>query len=621
MSTFNLPAKNNVSAFTITKFGGVDFWSSPENVDKSRSSSCVNMIRDKNGSIRKRMGYEKVIDDAIDSRINGACSFGSGHLIHGGTSLYLVNENGERTLIYADIADSKSTFIPYDGMVYVITGKELLYVTSEGNCDYLSNISYVPTVIVSKAPSGGGTLYENYNLLSDRWKEQFLADGESTVYNLEKKDLSAVVGVWLREENGEMKAVDRETYTVSLENGTVTFSSPPSIPQVVGMDNVIIEVSKLDENMLLECTVGTLYGADGKDDRLFIGGNPKYPGMDFFSAPGNLTYFPHLNYSKLSRFNISGYSKFNGSLNTHFEEDVLSGESKIIKRDAGKTSDGSETFLISGEYTAPSMISPHTSFFLNDEALYLSKKGIFGITVSDVTSEKVCQLRSAFLGDAFSAFSEEELRSSHGVIFGDYYAVSMGGKMYLLDGSAKSYFSGTPLCSYQYECYYFENIPARVIWTDGTYLYFGSENGFIYRFFSNVSSAQSYTDDGVKVTCRFETSDIDDGIFFKKKTYASVSAKIGAFLNTGVKIYARTDGKWHDKPIYNSMGRGRYFDFSLIDFESISFSSNKSEVTLCGKVRIRNTDSVRFRIENDKAEPFLLLGFGAEYVQKGNYVY
>ena len=123
-----------------------------------------------------------------------------------------------------------------------------------------------------------------------------------------------------------------------------------------------------------------------------------------------------------------------------------------------------------------------------------------------------------------------------------------------------------------------------------------------------------------QVVCYFDTVDVNGGIFFKKKNFVSVSAKIGAFLNTGVKIYARSKGKWHEEPIYDSMGRGRFFDFSAVDFESVSFSSNVSEVTLCGKIRIRNTDSVSFRIMNDKAEPFSLYAFGTEYVQKSNYI-
>jgi hypothetical protein len=128
-------------------------------------------------------------------------------------------------------------------------------------------------------------------------------------------------------------------------------------------------------------------------------------------------------------------------------------------------------------------------------------------------------------------------------------------------------------------------------------------------------------DDGKKVVCYFDTADIDDRVFFKKKTYVSISVKIGAFLNTGVKIYAKTDGRFHEKPVYDSMGRGRFFDFSAVDFESVSFSSNVSEVTLCGKIRIRNTDSVSFRIMNDKSEPFSLYAFGTEYVQKNNYIH
>ncbi len=621
MSIFNLPSGNAINSIIINKFGGVDFASSPDSIDINRSPLCVNMIRDKDGSLRKRMGYEKLIPDALGGRINGGYRFCQKHYVHAGEKLYSISEDGSVSLVCIGVPNEKSVFIPYSDYLYVIVPGDIFRIDSLGNCFYLWENAYVPTVIVSKAPSGGGVLHEDYNLLSSSWKEQFLSDGESLSYKLEKSGLTKIVSVSIRDDDGEFKALSEDKYEADLENGVVTFSVAPSLPSVSGMDNVLIEAMKEDEweqnkAMIFGCTAYVVYGADGRNDRLFLGGNKNHLGMDFFSASGDFSYFPHMNYSKLSNKNIIGYSVFNGSLYTHFEEDY-SGESLVIKRDGNENGD----FVITDKFSAPALASSHTSLSLEGEGLFLSKTGVYGITVSDVTKEKVCQLRSAFLGDIFSSFSEDELKNAHSAIFGEFYLVSVCDKCFVLDGARKSYFSGTPLCTFQYECYYLENIPARVFWTDGERLFFGTEEGNVFVFFSNKESIASYTDDGEKVSCFFDTADLSGGAFFKKKTFVSVSAKIGAFLNTGVKIFARTDGKWHDKPVYNSMGRGRYFDFSLVDLEEISFSSNRSEVTLCGKTRIRNTDSVRFRLINDKAEPFSLVAFGTEFVKKGNYIY
>lgn len=621
MSQFNLPSGNVINSFIINEFGGVDFASSPDNIKTNRSPSSVNMIRDKNGSLRKRMGYKRLIKEMLEGRINGGCYFCGVHYVHSGTFLYTISEEGRVTILRAELSDEKSFFIPHSQYLYHIVRGEIFRIDSNGQNFSLWENAYVPTVIVSKTPSGGGVLHEDYNLLSSCWKEQFLADGESLSFKLEKSGLTDIVSVSIRDENGEFQIVDEDKYTKDLEKGIVTFLSPPEKPVVSGMDNVLIKAMKEDEweknkAMLFDCSVCVVYGENARNDRLFLGGNKNHLGMDFYSAAGDFSYFPHMNYSKLSHKNIKGYSVFNGSLYTHFEED-FSGESLVIKRDGNEKGE----FVITDKFFAPAMISPHTSLSLEGEGVFFTRKGVFGITVSDVTKEKVCQQRSAFLGDVFSSFSKEALENAHSVIFGDFYLLSIGDKCFVLDGARKSYFSGTPLCSFQYECYYLENIPARVSWTDGKRLFFGDSQGNVFVFFENQESIVSYTDDGEKVVCYFDTVDVNGGIFFKKKNFVSVSAKIGAFLNTGVKIYARSKGKWHEEPIYDSMGRGRFFHFGLVDFESVSFSSNRSEVTLCGKVRIRNTDSVRFRLVNDKAEPFSLIAFGTEFHRKGNYIY
>ncbi len=621
MATFNLPSPNGKRRFTSTKFVGVDFHNSPENVESKRSPWCVNMIRDKNGSVRKRMGYEKI--RSFDGKINGGCFINGAEIIHAGNNLYKVDTDGTVTYLTNGMADKKSVFMPYGNTLYILTGNGAMYVNDKFEVDFLSRNAYVPTVIVSKSPSGGGTLHEDYNMISYLYKEQFLSDGKSTVYRLEKQNILGVDAVYIMDENGEMQLLPEEEYTVSMEEGTVTFVTAPPVSPVVGMDNVIIEVgwNGANEDIICGCTVGVIYGGDGKTERLFLGGNKDYPGVDFFSEAMNFSYFPQMNYSKLSAGNIIGYSIFNGSLYTHIDEDATSGKYTIVKRDECTTEDGNTAFVISDRLTAPTLITPFTARSFGGESLYLSKDGVYSLTVSDVTDEKVCQLRSAFLGNVISNFTNAEKENAYSVVFNNFYMVSVGGKMLILDGENKSYFSGTPLCSYQYECFYWENIPARIMWTDGEHLFFGSENGDVYRFFSNVDSVNSYTDNGEAVSCVWDTCDICGDTFFRNKNFVSVAAKIGMFFNTGVEILAKPKGSLYETPVYSSFEKGRYFDFSRLDFNSVSFLSKGSEITICAKARIRNVPSVRFRLINNNPEPFSLYSFGTEYVEKGNYLY
>ena len=621
MATFNLPSPNGKRRFTSTKFVGVDFHNSPENVESKRSPWCVNMIRDKNGSVRKRMGYEKIL--SFDRRINGACFINGAEIVHSGNKLYKVDSDGTVTNLTNGMGDKKSVFIPYGNTLYILSEGGALCVDENFEVDFLSRNAYVPTVIVSKSPSGGGTLHEDYNMISYKYKEQFLSDGESTVYRLEKQNILGVDAVYVMDETGTMQKLSKEEYTVSKAEGTVTFAKTPPVSPVVGMDNVIIEVrwNGANEDIIYGCTVGVIYGGDGKTERLFLGGNKDYPGVDFFSEALDFTYFPHMNYSKLSSGNISGYSIFNGSLYTHIDEDATSGKFTIVKRDEYTAEDGNTALVISDRLTAPTLITPFTARSFGGEALYLAKDGVYSLTVSDVTDEKVCQLRSAFLGNIFSNFSVEEMENAYSTVFDNYYMLSIGGKMLILDGENKSYFSGTPLCSFQYECFYWENIPARVMWTDGEHLFFGSEKGDIFRFFSNVDSVNSYTDDGEAVSCVWDTCDICGDAFFKNKNFISVAAKIGVFFNTGVEILAKSRGNWYETPVYSNFDKARYLDFSQLDFNTVSFSSKGSEITVCAKTRIRNVPSARFRLMNKNPEPFSLYSFGTEYVEKGNYLY
>ena len=68
----------------------------------------------------------------------------------------------------------------------------------------------------------------------------------------------------------------------------------------------------------------------------------------------------------------------------------------------------------------------------------------------------------------------------------DFYILALGSTLYLLDLRQRSYEKNSPYSSFQYECYYFPGITARVLFQDGDALCFGQADGKLRRFGTNV---------------------------------------------------------------------------------------------------------------------------------------
>lgn len=103
---------------------------------------------------------------------------------------------------------------------------------------------YVPTVVYGSKPDGtDASKYEAINLLSDKRKAQFLADGTSTVFVLPEKKLDDYCKVSIMNEYGLFEEVT-EGYTFNHTLGKVTFNTAPSKSPIEGKDNILIEYSK-----------------------------------------------------------------------------------------------------------------------------------------------------------------------------------------------------------------------------------------------------------------------------------------------------------------------------------------------------------------------------------------
>ena len=572
MAQYSIPAAESKYSLTMEYFRGIDLLNSPSNVDESRSPAAPNMVRDQVGKVRKRMGYTTRAATPNGGRINGVYFLGSERLIHAGTALYKCSGT-EWTLLAGDMADARSTAFVFDGKIYLLDGA--VFRSYDGKeVKPVSQSAYVPTVIISRNPDGGGTSYEALNLIGTAWKESFLGKAEVTEYQLTAVEL--------------------------------------------GQDNVRITAHKAREgyaDKINRCTICTVYGVGGAEDRVFLSGNPDEPGQDWYSGFEDPTYWPDTAYTKVSRDGgaVVGYAVLGSTLATFLRGRGV-GRNAVI-RTGSLDEDGEALFRVTNTLLGEAPVARRSFAYLGKEPLFLTERGVYAITAEELTGEKYTQERSYFISSALGAIAGKEDASAS--IYRDFYVLAIGGDLYLLDGQQKTYERNNPYSAYQYEAYHWPGIGARLTWVEDGVLWFGTEDGKLKEFASHVDDPESYNDDGAAIEAYWETSDFDGKTFFKNKTFTSVSVRLAAAVLTGVKIYAQRRGIW--SLVFDAKERARFFDWSYIDFAKFVFSADRTPRTLSGKVKIKKVDKTRFRLQNsEKNEPFGLYAFGVEWKEPGS---
>lgn len=618
MAQFSIPAAEPKYSATIEYFRGIDLLNSPSNVDESRSPAAPNMIRDQVGKVRKRMGYTTRATAPNGGRINGVHFLNGERLIHAGTKLYKL-AGTEWTELTDGMADARSKSFSFDGKLYLLDGNT--YRVYDGTAvKAVSEEAYVPTIIISRSPDGGGTTYEALNLLGLAWKESFLGKADVKEYQLTTIELGeeAVKAEILGEDGEWTEKAEGTDFTVDREKGLVTFNTAPGESPVKGQDNVRITASKAREgyaDKINKCRIFAVYGVGGAEDRIFLSGNPDEPGQDWYSGFEDPTYFPDTAYTKVSRDGsaVVGYAILGNTLATFLQGRGV-GRNAVV-RTGSLDSDGEALFRVTNTLLGEAPVAPFSFAYIGKEPLFLTERGIYAITAEELTGEKYTQERSYLISSALMELDGKADAAAS--IYRDFYVLSIGGDLYLLDGQQRTYEKNSPYSSYQYEAYYWPGIGARLTWTEDGALWFGTEDGKLKEFARNVDDPESYNDDGAAIDAYWETSDFDGKTFFKNKTFTAVSVRLAAAVLTGVKIYAQRRGIWN--LVYDAKERARYFDWSYIDFSKFVFSSDRTPRTLSGKVKIKKVDKTRFRLQNkEKNEPFGIYAFGVEWKEPGS---
>lgn len=548
-------------------FRGVDFTNDATAVWKRRSPTGLNMMPDMNGLPLKRTGWKVEVTQAMfqtaypysagDILIKNIYSFelgGQDHMIiFCNCGVFAFTNN---TLTHL-ITLSSITDEPYRGFFYegngtsgfYFFGNKQLYaykyneLTGGFSCGTVT--PYIPTTIIGRGASGGGTIYEDVNLMTRRRKEMFLGDDTSLTYYLSMGvDSTQNLTVKVKDSNGEFQTVT--DFTLSTATNSITFSGVKP-PVVTGEDNILVEYTASTASGAVDaffgCKTVAIYGT-GLVNAVFVGGcdDDDFSSRVWYSQTGDPTYFPDLNYfvAGSNDTKIMGLIKVGEYLGC-----VKQGSSidSTIYLAYPVSFDDDTAYAVKQSVTGIGALSKRCFANVEDASLFLSKEGIMAIEPTSTESERQVKNRSFYINKKMLA--EDDLQDAFAYVWNSLYILCVNSHCYVLDSSQKSSWANEKT-NLQYEAYYWDNIPAVAFAQYNDYLWFGDTSGNLCRFKTEATDGmEAYSDNGVAIKCEWSTIFDNDGAtnFYKNLQKKGCLVTIQPMESTGVDVYVKADDK------------------------------------------------------------------------------
>lgn len=606
---YTMPTQKKKNYYELREFKGVDFTTSELEIDKRRSPKAYNVINN-DGYNEKRYGYDVL--NTIGTNINGVwnidTNLGDLFLVHSGTYLYQCNSDfSEYTLILSGMSNNRSKGIYINEYLIIFDGvKPVVFSKFDGinyEAKFLDTCGYVPTTSISRDANGSGIDYENINLICPYRINTFVSkpiegeldnDGNPTytsqsIFKLDDTNLDEITLVQKMNANGGWDTVTEFTY--DLAKGEVYFT--PGTPPVTGRDNVSIKYKKEisdNVNKINRCTIITLYGYEGNGNRVFASGNPDLPNYDFWCEQENPLFWPDGNFAKIGTEPIVDYARLNdGTLAVLKKQSDT--DCSVYYRSSNLLNEV-EVFPLQDGVKNIGCISRHASANLLNDPLMLSSQGVFSIVGNN--GEKYAMQRSYYVNGKL--LKEPNLEEAIGIAVDGKYYLGINNHVYIADSRYLSYPKHAKTEQFQYEWWYWENIPARVFFSWNNKLYFGTSDGKICTF------GTTYQDNGKDFESYWETpfTDMDSNDY--AKTIKSVTLVLNPKVDSRVVLgYELDDGTT---------------EIITRDYEKLIDDFPK---TIREKEKIQKFMFVKFFIKNNINKKMTFERLSLEYVFAGKY--
>ena len=335
------------------------------------------------------------------------------------------------------------------------------------------------------------------------------------------------------------------------------------------------------------------------DSRLFVG----YGVRTYYSQVSSPLKMDDIYYFDVDN-DVVTYAKASNSLAVIAED---TGKSTVyLASGSYDASLAMPTYSIKASNAAVGSVTPKVSGTLNDEPMFLSKLGLYGLS-TNYLSEKYSIPRSGKINRRLC--KEPNLETAVGTNFNGYFYLAINGHMYVLDSRHKD---ASRNGDNSYECYYFDNMPIitsifvvsnRMFFSDGTHTYTWNDDlEEQYRYLDNaVRNVQTQTWTGTPVKCKWcSTIDGDNAPqYYKTLQKKGTMVTLAPPMQTSCQITLMRDA--HDI-VY--VGRFNGSTFALSDAVLDAFTKKK----------VKKYKRLQFVIENNEPEAFGIISIVKSYV-------
>lgn len=438
-------------------FRGADFRGDDVNI--IRSPDCLNVWRNykKITSIETRPGME--LHTAFDAPIYGIFFYNDMQLVHSGSKLYKVKD-GVKTELYSGLKEGVSDSFTFENVWYFKDGKH--YLQYDGTT--IKEVEgYVPTTSIGRKPSGGGSIYEDVNMLQPRRINTFLADGGSFDFYLDAQNIDSDYPPIVKVDD----VVVTEGYTVDYAAGKISFTKAPDAPKTDGRDNVSIEFRKTIQKYkaaIENCTLLQVF-----DNRVFFSGNEDFPNVIWHCSLNDPSYVSDLDYYRegLDSAKVRGLVAGNNALWVFREPSQANTtvfyHTPTIDAEYGKIYPSTHSSITTG------CIGRAVNF--NDDICFFSDRGMEGIS-GDVTTEQAVAHRSSLVDRKMLA--EADYKNMVLEEWEGYLCIFIGDKVYLAD--SRTAFNNENHIEYEF---FFWQLEKKITCSQVSQgiLYLGTEDG------------------------------------------------------------------------------------------------------------------------------------------------
>lgn len=579
-------ASGDLITRNYSDFKGVDFSNDPGIVSLQRSPDALNIWKNYSNTqgmcIETRPGYRELIN--FNEKINGIFIYKKTlAIIHAGEKLYAWegfpgNENSP-TILKSDMKNERSQMYLFGGDLYINDGDHFLKYDGE-NLKDVADEAYVPTTTIGRKPSGGGTLYEDVNLLTGQRINTFLADGTSTEYYLDSTEIDSVDKVTIDDVE-----INNDEYSVNLLKGLITFNTAPEEPKVLGQDNVAIKFTKNVsgyKERIEHCKIAKVF-----DNRIFFSGNEDFPNAIFHSSVNAPYYISDLDYYEDgTEVPIKALIVGNNSLwalkESNQNKDTIFYHTPYTDADYGRIYPSSQGNVSIGCYSE--------GINYDDTIVFLSREGLESLT-SSVTSLQSVSHKSSLVDNKLinaTNFSNATMERWQG-----YLVIAIDNEIYLADN--RNMFRNNK--NYEYEWFYWkikENI--NILKEYEGKLYFGTINGAIFYF--------DGTNDNGEAIESYWTTPRD---VFKYMMFLKTTNKRGAVVktknlpNSKIKIEVKTNkADWKLLKEVSSNG----FNYANMDYSNFSYNTGDNSY-IAFKIKIKKIIDYQLKFSStEKDKPF-----------------